>query len=77
MHRYEDRKSNRPESGLRVYQSWQGNEVFFCSGYLIAGPNWKATFGSAALIVAPTVIFLIFVAPYLSRVVHAVIMVFA
>jgi len=73
----EPNRKSSSEKRLRVYQSWQGNEVFFCKGYLVAGPNWKATFGSAALIIAPTVIFLVFVAPYLSRVVHAVIMVFA
>ena len=61
---------------LRVYQNWQGNEVFFCYGHLVGGPNWKACFGSAALIVAPTVIFLVFVAPYLTFHVHAIIMVF-
>ena len=61
---------------LRVYQSWQGNEVFFCYGHLVAGPNWKASLGSAALLIGPTVIFLTFVAPYLMFHVHAIIMVF-
>ena len=62
---------------LRVYEAWQGNEIFFCGGYLVAGPNWKACFGSAALIVCPAVVFLACVAPYLAIHVHAVILVFA
>ncbi len=63
--------------GKRVYEAWEGNEVFFCCGLLVGGPNWKAAFASAALIIAPTVVFLTCVAPYLAFHVHAVIMVFA
>jgi hypothetical protein len=48
---------------------------FFCWGHCVAGPNWKSAFGSALLIVAPTVVFLYFVAPYVAREVHAVLLV--
>ncbi|GAX81070.1 hypothetical protein CEUSTIGMA_g8505.t1 [Chlamydomonas eustigma] len=70
-------KGPRESKRLRVYENWQGNEVFFCYGYLVGGPNWKATFGSAALIVCPTVIFLTFVSPYLTFQLNAAIMVFS
>lgn len=33
----------------------------------MAGPNWKSCLGSLALIIAPTVVFLIWVAPYMAR----------
>mmetsp|Transcript_14045 Transcript_14045/g.30408 ORF Transcript_14045/g.30408 Transcript_14045/m.30408 type:complete len:424 (+) Transcript_14045:382-1653(+) len=61
----------------RVYEVWQGNEKFFCWGYLVAGPNWKASLGTAFLIVAPAAVFLALVAPYLMFEVHAIIMVFS
>lgn len=70
-------QTDKPAKPQRVYQNWQGNERFFCGGRLVAGPNWKATFGTASLIVAPTAIFLAFPATYLTLHVHAVIMVFA
>ncbi|GFR51175.1 hypothetical protein Agub_g13449, partial [Astrephomene gubernaculifera] len=59
----------------RVYQHWQGNERFFCWGFLVAGPNWKASLGTAALITAPAGIYLAFVAPYMGLHVHVVILV--
>lgn len=61
----------------RVYQQWQGNETFFCWGYLVGGPNWRASLGTAFLLLAPSGIFLGFVAPYVTREVHAIIMVFS
>jgi hypothetical protein len=51
-------------------------QKFFCWGYLVAGPNWRASLGTAFLIAAPTGVFLALVAPYLTREVHAIIMVF-
>ncbi len=39
---------------------------FFCWGFLVAGPNWKSCFGSAAILSLPTVVFLYFIAPYLA-----------
>lgn len=65
---------------LRVYDTWtghKGEERFFCYGYLVSGPNWKAGVGSAFLIAAPTGIFLAFVAPYLTRQLSIAIMVFS
>ncbi|GLI60784.1 hypothetical protein VaNZ11_003017 [Volvox africanus] len=59
----------------RVYEHWQGNERFFCCGYLVAGPNWKASIGTALVIVAPAGIFLAFVAPYMGLHVHVILLV--
>ncbi|EFJ45166.1 hypothetical protein VOLCADRAFT_106120 [Volvox carteri f. nagariensis] len=59
----------------RVYQHWQGNERFFCWGYLVAGPNWKAGIGTALVIAVPAGVFLAFVAPYMGVHVHAIILV--
>lgn len=49
---------------------------FFCYGHLVAGPNWRASLGTAALIAAPAGVFLGLVAPYLMFHVQVVIMVF-
>ncbi|KAG2486112.1 hypothetical protein HYH03_015207 [Edaphochlamys debaryana] len=59
----------------RVYESWQGNERFFCWGYLVAGPNWKASIGTALLISAPAGVYLGLVAPYMGMHVHVIILV--
>lgn len=56
---------------LRVYQTWKGNEKFFLKGYLVGGPNWKAVFGSSALIAAPAGIFIAFPATWLTLNLHA------
>lgn len=60
---------------LRIYEQWQGNEKFFLYGFLVAGPNWKASIGTALLIAAPAGIYLAFVAPYMGLHVHIVILV--
>uniref|UniRef100_A0A383W6T4 S-acyltransferase n=1 Tax=Tetradesmus obliquus TaxID=3088 RepID=A0A383W6T4_TETOB len=60
---------------LRVYEQWQGNERFFCWGHCVTGPSWKSGMGSLLLLIAPTVVFLVFVAPYMSRKVTPAIMV--
>lgn len=39
---------------------------FFCWGRCVAGPSWKSGMGTLALLIAPTVVFLVFVAPYMS-----------
>jgi len=62
---------------LRVYEQWQGKEQFFMGGRLMAGPNWKACIGTVSLIAIPSGVFLGFVAPYLSKHVHTVIMAFS
>jgi hypothetical protein len=51
-------------------------QTFFLWGHLVAGPNWRASIGTAILLLAPTGIFLGFVAPYVARHVHAIILVF-
>lgn len=40
---------------------------FFCWGHCVTGPSWKSGMGSLALLIAPTVVFLVFVVPYMSR----------
>lgn len=54
------------EKRLRVYQNWQGNEVFFFWGHCIAGPNWRSAVGSSLLVAIPSILFLVFVAPWLG-----------
>lgn len=61
---------------LRVWEQWEGKEVFFFDGRIMAGPNWRAPFGSALLIIAPTAVFLAFPATYLMINLHPVVMVF-
>lgn len=50
-------------------------QKFFLYGFLVAGPNWKASIGTALLIAAPAGIYLAFVAPYMGLHVHIVILV--
>lgn len=69
----------QPQNGqkkrMRVYEVWQGNERFFCWGYLVGGPNWKASLGTAALIAAPAGIYIAFVGVYLALEVNPVLLV--
>lgn len=51
-------------------------QKFFFYGHLVAGPNWRASIGTAILLLAPAGIFIAFVASYLTLEVHAIIMVF-
>ena len=63
--------SRQPEAGpLRVYQKWQGKEVFFCGGRLVAGPNWKSLFGTSLLILAPLVAYTLLVGEVLMDELH-------
>ena len=48
---------------------------FFCWGYLVGGPNWKASLGTAALIAAPAGIYIAFVGVYLALEVNPVLLV--
>jgi hypothetical protein len=68
-------KRDKNEHRLRVYEQWQGNEVFFCEGRIIAGPNWKAPFYTSFLMIAPTAVFLAFPATYLMQNLNPVFMV--
>lgn len=70
-------QSSMERRRLRVYETWKGEEKFFCYGYLVAGPNWKACIGSALLIIIPSGVFLGLVAPYLTFRVNIAIMVFS
>lgn len=40
---------------------------FFCYGFCVTGPSWKSGLGSLALLIAPTVVFLVWVAPYMAQ----------
>lgn len=51
----------------RVYQEWQGSEVFFCWGRCIAGPNYRSLGGTTLLVLAPLVVYVIFVGEVLQR----------
>eukprot|EP00878_Enallax_costatus_P016643 GHUV01017462.1.p1 GENE.GHUV01017462.1~~GHUV01017462.1.p1 ORF type:complete len:277 (+),score=34.72 GHUV01017462.1:717-1547(+) len=51
---------------LRVYEQWQGNERFFCWGRCVTGPSWKSGMGTLFLLIAPTAVFLVMVAPYMA-----------
>jgi len=51
-------------------------QKFFCWGYLVTGPNWKAAIGTGFVVVAPVVIYLTFVASYMTLQRSAAIMVF-
>ncbi len=52
------------------------SQQFFCWGHLVAGPNWRASIGTAFLLLAPSGIFLGFVAPYVAARTHEVILAF-
>lgn len=39
----------------------------------MGGPNWKASLGTGALMLSPTIVYLVLVAWYLGRQVHVVI----
>lgn len=43
------------------------SQRFFCDGFCMVGPNWKSCIGTMALLVVPTVLFLVFVVPYMSE----------
>jgi len=51
-------------------------QKFLCWGHLITGPNWKPTVGTVFILVAPVVIYLTFVASYMTIQRSAAIMVF-
>jgi palmitoyltransferase ZDHHC9/14/18 len=49
---------------------------FFCFGYLVGGPNWRASLGTAALIAAPAGVYIAFVGIYLAENVNPALLVF-
>jgi palmitoyltransferase ZDHHC9/14/18 len=51
----------------RVFEQWEGNEKFFMGGRVIAGPNWKASIGTAALVLVPAGVFLAWPAWYMGN----------
>ncbi|XP_044503702.1 probable protein S-acyltransferase 7 [Mangifera indica] len=51
------------ESGMvRTYQTWKGSNIFLLHGRLIFGPDVRSLFFTIFLIVAPVIIFCVFVA---------------
>ncbi|KAG1668042.1 hypothetical protein FOA52_006576 [Chlamydomonas sp. UWO 241] len=65
-----------PIKQLRVYEQWEGNEVFFLGGRVIAGPNWRASLGTASLVLVPAGVFLAWPCWYLGQHVSWAIFVF-
>lgn len=47
---------------IRTYQTWKGSNIFFLGGRIIFGPDVRSVFLSIFLIVAPVVIFCVYVA---------------
>ncbi|KAJ0440537.1 putative protein S-acyltransferase [Helianthus annuus] len=47
---------------IRTYQTWKGSNIFFLSGRFIFGPDIRSIFLSLFLIIAPAIVFCVFVA---------------
>ena len=56
-----------PDTGWPIIPPACILQRFFCFGHLVAGPNWKSAVGSILLVLAPAVVFNVFVSPYLGR----------
>lgn len=52
---------------VRLYQVWEGNEVFCCRGHLVTGPSWRGLIMSTMLTLVPAVLWLVLVLPELSK----------
>ena len=55
-------KGSAKEGVKRRYESWPGNETFFCGGACVTGPYYWGIVGTCLLILIPCVVFVVFVA---------------
>ncbi|GAV74711.1 zf-DHHC domain-containing protein [Cephalotus follicularis] len=55
---------------ITAYKAWKGSNIFLCHGRLIFGPDARSLFFTVFLIVAPIVIFCVFVARKLMNDFH-------
>ena len=53
--------TNPASSETRVHEKWPGNETFLCNGRVVGGPSPGAAVWTAALVLAPSAVFCVFV----------------
>lgn len=54
--------SNQTQTPKYLYQTWQGNNQFWCSGHVVAGSESNTFYTTLALIIIPSIFYLVFVA---------------
>lgn len=56
----------REIKSYRLYEAWRGNNMFWCGGRIMLGANSTLFVFTNIVILAPALVFLILVGPYLS-----------